>query len=104
MNKKLLLSTWRNTTLAVVYIFGVVLFMQNGEKLFGKNSNEVAGAMLMLMLFCLSAAVVGGLVFGKSIMLFFEKRMPEGLKSAIYSIGWLGLYTGLGLICLLIAK
>lgn len=104
MNKKLLLSALRNTTLAVIYIFGVVLFMQNGEKLFGKNSNEIAGAMLMLMLFCLSAAVVGGLVFGKSIMLFFEKKMPEGLKSAIYSVGWLGIYTLIGLICLFMTK
>lgn len=104
MNKKLFLLALRNTTLAVIYILTVVLIMENGNKLFGNNSNNIIGALFMLILFSLSAAVVGGLVFGKSIMLFFEKKMSEGLKSAIYSICWLGIYLIITLIGLFIFK
>jgi len=48
----------------------------------------------------LSAAVVGGLIFGESIMLFFENKRSASIKAALYSIAWLGLYTVVGLLIL----
>lgn len=101
MNKKLLLNTFRNTAAAAVYIFLVSQIMQNGDKLF-ENANEAFAPFAVLLLFSLSAAVVGGLVFGESIFLFFDNKKSESIKAALYSIGWLGAYTALSLLALII--
>jgi hypothetical protein len=55
-------------------------------------------------MFSLSAAVVGSLVFGQSIMLFFEGKKTDSIKAAIYSITWLTIYTFIGLVVLAITK
>ena len=103
MDKKLSVKTFRNTTLAVVYIFLVSQLMLNGEKIFG-NTNNAIGPFVVLLLFSLSAAVVGGLVFGESAILFFENKREKGIRAAIYSIGWLGFYTIIGLTLLAIIQ
>lgn len=103
MNKKLLLKTFRNTTGAALYIFLVSQIMQNGGKLFGEADNMFT-PFAVLLLFTLSAATVGGLVLGESLMLFLNKKNSEGIKAAIYSIGWLALYTTLGLLILILVK
>ena len=103
MNKELLLKTFRNTSGAAVYIFLVSQIMQNGDQLFGQNDNMLT-PFVVLLLFSLSAAVVGGLVLGPSVVLFLENKKSESIKSALYSIGWLGLYTVLGMLLLLAVK
>ena len=103
MNKKLLEKTFRNTAGAAIYIFLVSLIMLNGNRLFG-NVNSVIGSFVILLLFCLSAAVVGGLVFGESVMLFVDNKRKESILAAIYSVSWLGIYTTLGLLSLFIFK
>jgi len=89
MENKLALNSLRNILIAVAYIFIVAQVMRYGEKLFGNLSNSIVGPFAFLLLFVLSAAVVGGLVFGQSIYLFFENKKKESLKSAFYSIDWL---------------
>lgn len=103
MDKKLLYKTFRNTTGAVIYIFLVSQFLQNASRWFGEEDNMFS-PFVFLMLFSLSAAVVGGLLLGQSIILFFEGKRGDSIKAAIYSISWLGLYTLLGLLFLYIAK
>jgi len=103
MNKSLITVTFRNTALAAIYIFLLSQVMQNGSKLFGETDNAFT-PFVVLMLFCLSTAVVGGLVFGKSLFLFIEGKKEDGVKSAIYSIGWLGVYTLIGFIILFLIK
>jgi hypothetical protein len=103
MDKKLILKSFINTALATLYIFLVSQIMLNEQRWFGDMNNNF-GPFVILLLFSLSAAVVGGLVFGNSVLLFFENKKHEGIKSAIYSIGWLGVYTFLGLLILLIIK
>lgn len=100
MNKDLLLKTFRNTSGAAIYIFLVSQIMQNGDKLFGETDN-LFSPFVFLLLFSLSAAIVGGLVFGQSIILFAENKKSESIKAAIYSVCWLGIFTVLGLIALL---
>ncbi|NIM46902.1 MAG: hypothetical protein GTN40_01955 [Candidatus Aenigmarchaeota archaeon] len=46
-----------------------------------------------LLLFTLSAAVVGGLVLGKPIYLFLSGQKKESLKTALYTVGWLFIIT-----------
>jgi hypothetical protein len=102
MKDKLWFKTLRNATGAVVYIFLVSQFLQNASRWFGEEDNMFS-PFVFLMLFSLSAAVVGGLLLGQSIILFFEGKRSESIKAAIYSIGWLGFYTVLGLLFLYIA-
>jgi hypothetical protein len=86
--KELALKTLRNTAGAAIYIFLVSQIMQNGERLFGKTDNMFT-PFAVLMLFTLSAAVVGGLVFGQAVYLFLDNKKKESVQAAIYSIGWL---------------
>ncbi len=95
MDKKLLYLTLRNTSGAALYILLVSQLMQNGSRLFGETDSMLT-PFVILLLFCLSAAVVGGLVFGKSLLLFMEGKNEDGIKAAIYSVCWLGAYTFLG--------
>lgn len=99
MNNPLLIKTLRNTTLAAVYIFGVSQLMQHGDRFFGKMNSALA-PFALLLLFCLSAAVVGGLVFGQSVYLFLDNKKEESVLAAFYSVGWLALITVLGFILL----
>lgn len=103
MNKILLLKTFKNTTGAAVYIFLVSQIMQNGSKLFGENDNMFT-PFVVLMLFSLSAAVVGCFIFGETILLFLDNKKRESIIAAIYSIGWLSLYTILAFLTLLFIK
>jgi len=68
------------------------------------GSDYVIRSFVTLLLFALSAAVVGGLMFGESIMLFLDNKKKESIRAAIYSICWLGVYTALGLLVLAISK
>jgi len=67
--------------------------MNNGELLFGNSANSYLGPFAILLLFVLSAAVVGGLLFGQAIYLFFEGKRKDSIKSAIYSVSWLSVIT-----------
>jgi len=99
MNKQLLTTTFRNTALAAVYIFLVSQIMQHGSQWFGQKDNFLT-PFVVLLLFSLSAAVVGGLVLGQAVVLVLEKKTAEGVKAATYSIGWLAVYTLLGIVAL----
>lgn len=103
MSNKLLVTTFRNTIFAILYIFLISQIMINGENWFA-GANNTIGSFVILLLFCLSAAVVGGLVFGESVLLFFDNKKKESIKAAIYSVGWLGLYTLFGLFALIMTK
>ena len=101
LDTALLKKTFINTVGAVVYIFIVSQIMQNGDKIFGKN-DDMLGFLVVLLLFSLSAAVVSGLVFGLSLKLFIENKKSECIQAAIYSVGWLGLYTVIGIMVLIL--
>lgn len=103
MNRELLIKTFRNTIGAAIYIFAVSQIMQNGERLFGAHDNMFTPFAVML-LFSLSAAVVGGLIFGQAVLLVLEGKKRVGITAAIYSVGWLGIYTILGLLTLFLIK
>ncbi|MGB4420401.1 MAG: hypothetical protein WBI29_01210 [Candidatus Saccharimonadales bacterium] len=101
MNKKILLRSLLSTFLAAVYIFLVSQIINSGDRLFGQIDNAIA-PFVFLLLFSLSAAVVGGLVFGESLLLLIKGKYSQGIISAVYSVAWLGLYTFLGLLVMFI--
>lgn len=103
MNKKLLKKALGNTSGAALYIFLVSQLMQNGSKLFGEKDNAFT-PFFVLMLFSLSAAVVGGLVFGLSVKLFMDGKKQESITAAFYSVGWLSVFAVFSMILLILVK
>ncbi|HET8689921.1 MAG TPA: hypothetical protein VFL81_00575 [Candidatus Saccharimonadales bacterium] len=93
MDKKLVLTSLRNVVLAGAYIFGISQFMFYGENLFKGVEHTSLMPFMLLLIFVLSVAVVGGLVFGQAVWLFLGNRKLESVKSAIYSVGWLFILT-----------
>jgi len=104
MRNSLVFTTFRNAIGAIAYIFLVSQIMNSGQELFGNLGNSYLGPFAMLLLFVLSAAVVGSLLFGQAIYLFLEGKKKDGVKSAIYSIGWLFLITTVVLFGLFLFK
>jgi len=103
MNKKLLVTTFRNTLLTALYIFLISQLLSNSWRWFA-GSDYAIRSFVTLLLFSFSAAIVGGLIFGESIILFLDNKKKESIRAAIYSICWLGVYTVLGLLVLAISK
>jgi len=92
-DKKLILDSLLNILGVSFYIFLVAQIMENGERWFGKLSNNILGPVAFLMLFTLSAAVVGGLIIGKPLYLFFNGQKKESARMVVYSIEWLFIIT-----------
>ena len=87
-NSKLaILALWNSLGIAV-YIVLVALFMQNGERIFGKVDG-LLGPIAILLLFVLSAAITGTLALGRPVLLFLENRKAEAVRMFLYTIGWL---------------
>ena len=101
MNKKILKTSLRNIILVSIYIFAVSQVMQNGSRLFGEADTAFT-PFAVLLLFTLSAAVVGGLVFGQSVYLFLDGKKKESITAGIYSVVSLGVITVLAFIAMII--
>lgn len=104
MKNKLVLSTLRNTVIAAGYIFLVSQILNNGDSLFGNVNAEILGPFIFLLLFVVSAAIVSTLIFGQAVILFFEGKRADSIKSAAYSIGWLLAMVVVTFVVLLIAN
>lgn len=74
--------------LTTIYIILVSFMMQNGEKFFGKM-DTFWGPVAFLLLFVLSAAIVGGLVLGKPLMWYLNGKKTEAYNLFVYTVGWL---------------
>jgi len=79
MNKSKLVGYGILSALAVsAYVAMVVLIMNNAQRFIGV-ANGYLGGLAILMLFVVSAAIVGLLVFGRPIYLYFENHKKEAL-------------------------
>ena len=71
----------------MAYIVGIVLIMFN---VVDKSADDTVYApMLALMLLVLSAAVTGGLVLGKPLLMYLDNRKSEAVRLFLYTISWL---------------
>jgi len=86
--KNLKLSALLSALGVAVYVAAVAWLMTNAEKIFGKMQNFL-GPVAFLMLFVLSAAVVGALIVGRPALLYFDNRKAEAVKMFGWTIGWL---------------
>lgn len=86
MNKIILLKQGLINSLGTLLYCGLVAYLMiNGEGLFGKISG-VFGVMAFLMLFVLSAAIVGSLVLGKPIIYYLDGKKKEAILLLIDTI------------------
>ncbi len=91
-NKKLLTHSLGHAILVFLYTSGVAWILFNGQRIFGQFKN-FGGPLALLLLFVISATIVGTLVLGRPTLIYFEGRKSEAFRFFGYTIGWLLLIT-----------
>jgi hypothetical protein len=78
--------------LVLLYTSGVAWILFNGQRLFGKVTS-FWGPLAVLMLFVVSATIVGTLVLGRPILLYLGGKRNEALRFFGWTVGWLAALT-----------
>ena len=81
----------------LAYIFLVVLFMRNAQKILGNDQNIIS-TMAFLLVVVLSASVSGALILGKPIMLYLDNKKKEAIILFSLTLGWFLLFIIIALI------
>lgn len=93
MNKKTIWYGLSSAILVAAYVTLVAWGMTRAEHWFDGRNPGLWGPMLFLMLFCLSAAIVGALLFGRPVYLALSGDKKTALWQAVTNIGWLFVIT-----------
>jgi hypothetical protein len=84
-------SLWQKSlghaALVVAYVSILVLGVANLEDKFTEET--VLLPIMMLLLFVLSATIVGSLVLARPILMYLNGHKVEAMKFLGYTIGWL---------------
>lgn len=86
--KNLIVRSLINAIATLVYVSLVVLFLNNGERIFGEMDN-ILGPITFLLLFVVSAAVTGALILGKPLLMYLDGQKAGGVRLFIYTLCWL---------------
>lgn len=81
-----------NSIGVLVYVAIVSYVMTNAERVFGKMDSAIS-AVGFLMLFVLSAGIVGSLIVGKPIMLYIDNNKKEAISLLIWTLACLAIIT-----------
>jgi len=100
-NKKLMLIAAKNAVLTGLYVAAVAIFMTYAGKIVGQ-ANSALGGIAILLLFTLSAAIVGTLILGKPLMMYLDGQKQEAIKTLLRTIFWLSVLTVLAIVILAI--
>ncbi len=84
-----------NALLAAAYVAGVVALMSIMQRVSGDRPDSKLAPFAFLMLFVVSAATTGGLVFGKPLMWYLDGKKSEAVRLAVWTIGTLAALTTL---------
>lgn len=74
--------------LVFLYTAGISWVIFNGQNIFGVDHSFLI-PLAFLLLFVFSAAIVGALVLGKPVMLYFAGSKTEAVKFFLYTVGWI---------------
>ncbi|MCX6811159.1 MAG: hypothetical protein NT039_00480 [Candidatus Berkelbacteria bacterium] len=96
-NSELVKTSLINAVLTIIYVFLVALLIWKANDIFGKMDNFL-GPFAFLLLFTLSAAIVGSLIVGKPIFLYLDGQKKEAIKLLFYTIAWLFVATIIALL------
>jgi hypothetical protein len=91
-NSKLAFYSFLNALGTIIYVSLVALVMSNGNRWFGPGNN-ILGAIAILSLLVLSAAIVGALVLGRPILWYLDGKKSEGIKLFLFTLAWLFVFT-----------
>lgn len=80
LHKNILKQSLTFSALAVLYIVLITAFMRNASHLFESDQKSVIGPIVFLLMFVISAAVMGLLIFGKPIMLYMDGKKRESIE------------------------
>lgn len=83
-----------NAIAVFIYTSAVAWVLFNGGRLFDKVQSFWA-PLALLLLFVLSATIVGLLVLGRPAYLYFNGAKREGVILLIYTIDWLFVFTSI---------
>lgn len=86
-----------------VYIVLVAEFMNHANGWFGKGDTVFTG-IVVLLLFTLSALVVGGLILGKPLMMYLDGKKKDAVLFLTAEAGWLLLFFLIALVVMALAK
>ncbi len=90
--KQLALQTLLHAIAVTAYVVIVAFIISAGDEIFSK-ANQIQSIIAMLLLFTVSAAVTGLLVFGKPVYIYLEGDKLLAYKFLFFTIGWLFLMT-----------
>ncbi len=74
---------------AVAYISLAATFMSYASRIFGPGNNGIIGTVAFLLVFVISAAAMGMIIFARPIMWYLDGLKKEAVSLAIYTIGFL---------------
>jgi preprotein translocase subunit SecF len=94
---ELLKTSLINALLTIIYVFLVALLIWKANDIFG-TMNNFLGPFAFLLLFTLSAAIVGSLIIGKPIFLYLDGQKKEAVMLLLYTIAWLFIATVIALL------
>jgi len=84
--------SFAHAVLVVVYVVIVAWVMQHAQAWFG-HGKTVFAPTAVLLLFVLSAAVVGSLVLGRPVLMYVDGQKKEALKFFGCTVLWLFVLT-----------
>ena len=102
-SSKLIKASLINSIIALLYISGVALLMTNAQNIFGKGDNVFTG-IAVLMLFVISAAIMGFVILGRPILMYLDGLKKEAVKLFYLTIAWLILIAAIIFIGLAVSR
>lgn len=85
-NKKIIVCASVHAVLTALYVGTVAFLMSHAETLLGKTPNKALGTAGFLLLFVISAAITGSLVFGKPLLWYLDGKKHEAVRLALFTI------------------
>ncbi|MDP3725298.1 MAG: hypothetical protein Q8R20_02390 [Nanoarchaeota archaeon] len=101
--KKVVLYGLLHAACAVMYVGLVALVVSRGKELFG-TVGQTLGTMAFLLLFVVSAVLMGLTIFGRPILWYLGNRKLEALSLIYYTLIFLIVITALVFLGLVITR
>jgi len=89
--KKITIQALLQASLATLYILLVATFFYYANDVFGQEDTFVT-PVAFLLLFVLSAAIMGALVLGRPILMYLDNQKKESIKLFGFTLVWLFVY------------
>ncbi|TRZ64102.1 MAG: hypothetical protein D4Q79_02330 [Spirochaetia bacterium] len=87
---------------AAAYIALIATLLSYASKIFGPANNSILGAMAFLLVFVISAAIMGLLILGKPAFWYLDGLKREAISLLFYTLGFLVLIAVVVFLILLI--